>query len=333
MILYIHDKTTNYYIYYPTNLSKLKKKNIEEAIFDIDYLEEEGNIIFDDIYTKDDVTTVEWDDHHANCSKNLNEENCNKSENCLWIDRLGEEGKCVKQTSYNNDNVKNACESYNFEESKNDPYVKKKLCIKTGCNIISLSSDKKGKEICVDPRFLNHDQYCQDAHSDKSCSNKNSCKWDNKLNKCIPEYKTTNDICQQITNDSTINKRCLNSKTKNNNDYCYINSERDFYHNIIPYTGLKEFKKDKCLKLGCKFYSTLKNYKGMCVDPDFSDEKDICFNYYNKLNFHNNQAYKCSKIGCKFSKKLKRIDSSGMVLDGSCVYPDFIKDNKLDFYK
>ena len=71
----------------------------------------------------------------------------------------------------------------------------------------------------------------------------------------------------------------------------------------------------------------------MCVDPDFSDEKDICFNYYNKLNFHNNQAYKCSKIGCKFSKKLKRIDSSGMVLDGSCVHPDFIKDNKLDFYK
>ena len=123
-----------------------------------------------------------------------------------------------------------------------NPELKTQLCKELGCNIVNVSKENNMGKVCVNPYFKTHKEYCDDAHSVNDCDQKIKCKWNSDIDKCTPSHYTTNNICKIINQeDYTDNKRCLSSSINKNKKYCYVDTERDFYNSIVPYTGIKNF--------------------------------------------------------------------------------------------
>ena len=319
------------------NMTDQENENINNKVSE-NINDQENENINDQENDLDIITTTEWDDPHKICLNN-NEETCLNNNDCLWIHDFGINGRCVKKPNIlSRNNINDACNSYNFKELDNNPDLKNQYCKNLGCNNIYSSDTNNSKKICVHPFYENHEEYCRDAHDINDCENNIDCSWNKTLGICTPKYKNSNDICKKVNQDNFIkNKRCLNSNFKINNDYCHVDTERDLYENIIPYTGIKNFKKSQCINMGCKFFDTLNNNDGICVNPDFSEEEEVCFKYHNKKIFgNNNVAYKsnkCNSIGCKYVDTLEPIDSTGNKRKGICVHDNFFKNDKVNIYK
>ena len=71
----------------------------------------------------------------------------------------------------------------------------------------------------------------------------------------------------------------------------------------------------------------------MCVNSNFENDKDVCFNYYNNTEFETNKFSKCNNIGCKYLDELEPLSSSNIKTKGICVHPEFYKDNVADINK
>ena len=238
-----------------------------------------------------DITTSEWYDHHNSCKK-YSADSCEKNTDCIWSPY---HDACLNKNKFNE-----SCNIYNNNFLDNNPQLKNETCISIGCNNIKLNnSDKK---ICVDPKFNSHSEYCDAALDNDDCDKKIKCIWNNSINKCLPHTNNlSNDICKNINSSNfKLSNKCFNEK---NFDNCYVTLERDNNSNIIPYTGLKSYRKYNCHKVGCQFIELSTNNNGLCVNKELKNEDDICINYYQNENIDMN---KCHQIGCKYYSNLNK---------------------------
>ena len=258
-----------------------------------------------------DITTTIWNDPHKNC-KNFEIENCQENKNCYWHEILQ---KCI-----NFKHKKDPCNSYNNIFLNNDPDLKNIMCKSIGC--------KKNDNVCIQPLFKNHLEYCHESKNKNSCNQmKKKCLWNDKNNICLSKNDKQLDFCKKFNSTNIkLDNKCVNKKSKNNFNNCYIDLKRNIFNkNIIPNTGLKSFRKHECQKAGCNFIDLVNQENGLCVSNDMKNEDDICINYYDNNKMIN--PLMCKKIGCNHYYGLN--SKKG----GICVSSNQIKKNNSEICK